>query len=70
MTPKQIKLIETAAEVVAYQTNQAPFTVARGLLEMSQNPVLQQECLPVFGMTFSDLDAGLRQLVDINKEYA
>ena len=70
MTPKQIKLIETAAEVVAYQTNQAPFTVARGLSAMAQDPVLQQECLPVFGMSFSDLDTGLRQLVDINKEYA
>ena len=70
MTPKQSRLIQQAAEVVAYQASSAPFTVSRGLAEMAQNPVLQSECLPVFGMTFSDLDAGLRQLVDINQQYA
>lgn len=70
MTPRQTKLVQQAAEVVAYQATSAPFTVARGLSEMAQNSVLQSECLPVFGMSFQDLDQGLRQLVDINKQYA
>jgi hypothetical protein len=69
MKLKQQRLIKLAAEIVAFQAPQAPFTVRNGLSYMKTDFQLQGDCPAVFGMTFSDLEQGMIALVDLDKIY-
>jgi hypothetical protein len=69
MNSKQKRLIELAAEIVAFQAPQAPFTVRNGLQYMKTDLQLQQECPHIFGMSFNALEQGMITLVDLDKNY-
>jgi hypothetical protein len=67
---QQKRLVELAAELVAFQSPQAPFTVRNGLNYMKTDFQLQNECPQVFGMPFAELEQGLIDTVDLDKQYS